>query len=126
MAGRGITTLMVVVLVTIFSVLGDNSGETYPVKYDNVDVDEILNNPRLRKQYIGCVEGTGPCITAEAKFLKDVLPEVLVTKCKKCTEKQQVFFDKVITWFDENDKETWTKVVGKVIGDFEKKRSQRG
>lgn len=111
--------MAVILSVMVFSVLADDTSEKYPAKYDNVDVDAILTNSRLRNQYVRCIEGNGPCITAEAKFLREVLPEVLVTKCAKCTPKQQEFFDKVITWFDENDKETWNNVVSKVIEKYQ-------
>ncbi|KAK2576495.1 hypothetical protein KPH14_005821 [Odynerus spinipes] len=105
---------------------GTDSNEKYSSKYDDVNVEEILNNPRLRNQYVNCAAGSGPCITGEAKFLKEVLPEVLVTTCRKCTEKQQLFFDKVITWFNENDKETWDRLVAKIIQNYQKPRDRRG
>jgi len=41
----------------------------YDDKFDNVDLDEILNQERLLINYIKCLEGTGPC-TPDAKMLK--------------------------------------------------------
>ncbi|KAL2728639.1 ejaculatory bulb-specific protein 3 [Vespula squamosa] len=104
---------IVILSATIFLVLADDG--TYTTKYDNINVDEILNSPRLRNQYTDCYLGTAPCVTPEAKFLKEVLPEVLVTKCSKCSDKQKVIFDKVITWFEENDKKTWNSILTKSI-----------
>lgn len=33
----------------------------YDTKFDNVDVDAILNNNRLRKNYVKCLVNEGPC-----------------------------------------------------------------
>ncbi|KAI4485637.1 hypothetical protein M0802_012649 [Mischocyttarus mexicanus] len=110
-----------ILFATICSVLSDDTK--YTTKYDDIDVDMILNTPRLRTQYIKCYMGTAACLTPEAKFLKDVLPEVLVTKCAKCTVKQKIIFDKVITWFEENDKETWKTVLSMAINEHLNKKS---
>ncbi|XP_035732778.1 ejaculatory bulb-specific protein 3-like [Vespa mandarinia] len=117
---------IVVLSGMIFSVFADNTDDTkYITKYDNINVDEILNTPRLRNQYIDCYVGRSPCVTPEAKFLKEILPEVLVTKCKKCSDKQRVIFDKVITWFEENDKETWKVILAKSINEHVNVRNRR-
>ncbi|XP_043491521.1 uncharacterized protein LOC122517172 [Polistes fuscatus] len=111
---RYVVLLLVMILSTIISsVLTDNTK--YSSKYDNIDVDTILKTPRLLNQYINCYMERGPCLTADAKFLKDILPEALVTKCVKCTEKQKIILDKMISWFDENDKETWKSILSKAI-----------
>lgn len=114
---------IVILFATIFSVRANDS--TYTTKYDNINVDEILKTSRLRNQYIDCYLGNSPCVTPEAKFLKDVLPEVLVTKCSKCSDKQKIIFDKVITWFEENDKETWNNILTKSINEHINVRNQR-
>lgn len=41
----------------------------YETKYDNIDLDEILKNDRLRKNYIKCLVNNGPC-TPDAQELK--------------------------------------------------------
>lgn len=46
--------------------------QAYDDKFDNVDLDEILNQERLLINYIKCLEGTGPC-TPDAKMLKGKL-----------------------------------------------------
>lgn len=45
------------------------STKGYETKYDNVDLDEILKNDRLRKNYIKCLINSGPC-TPDAQELK--------------------------------------------------------
>uniref|UniRef100_A0A1I8MMV2 Uncharacterized protein n=1 Tax=Musca domestica TaxID=7370 RepID=A0A1I8MMV2_MUSDO len=43
---------------------------TYDSRFDNIDVDEILQQERLLMNYVKCLEGTGPC-TPDGKALKD-------------------------------------------------------
>lgn len=57
--------VIVFVSVVVFVV----SQETYSDKYDNVDVDEILNNQRLYQKYFDCIMGKGKC-TADGTELK--------------------------------------------------------
>lgn len=45
---------------------------SYDSKFDNVDLDEILNQERLLNNYIKCLESLGPC-TPDAKMLKGKL-----------------------------------------------------
>jgi len=46
------------------------ANERYSSKYDDVNVDEVLANPRLRNQYVSCLVNTSPCVTGAARFLK--------------------------------------------------------
>lgn len=41
----------------------------YETKYDNIDLDEILKNDRLRKNYVKCLVNDGPC-TPDGQELK--------------------------------------------------------
>lgn len=43
--------------------------KTYSSKYDNLDVDKILENDRVLISYVKCILGEGPC-TSEGKELK--------------------------------------------------------
>lgn len=45
------------------------ASNSYDSKFDNVDLDEILNQERLLNNYIKCLESQGPC-TPDAKMLK--------------------------------------------------------
>jgi Insect pheromone-binding family, A10/OS-D len=69
--------------------------ETYDVKYDNVDVDEILKSERLLSNYINCLMEEGPC-TEDGRDLKDTLPDAICTDCSKCTEKQKEGSNKIM------------------------------
>lgn len=47
----------------------DGKKENYETKYDNIDLDELLKNDRLRKNYVKCLLNQGPC-TPDAQELK--------------------------------------------------------
>lgn len=42
----------------------------YSDRFDNIDVQAVFANEKLRRQYSGCLLGTGPCNTAPQRFLK--------------------------------------------------------
>ncbi|XP_033228921.1 uncharacterized protein LOC117180533 [Belonocnema kinseyi] len=112
-----------VVLILFFSLtvcILSEKIELYSDKYDYVDIDQVLSNDRVRHQYYRCFLGTGPCLSPDAKFLKDKLPEALVTKCKKCTEKQKVGFEKVVLYYTEKEPEAWNHVLRKAVNDFKR------
>jgi Insect pheromone-binding family, A10/OS-D len=69
--------------------------QTYDVKYDNVDVDEILKSERLLSNYIKCLMDEGPC-TEDGRDLKDTLPDAITTDCSQCTEKQKEGSNKIM------------------------------
>lgn len=47
--------------------------ELYSNKYDETNVDAILENDRLRNQYFKCFLDTAPCVTADAIFFKGIV-----------------------------------------------------
>ncbi|XP_037720056.1 putative odorant-binding protein A10 [Drosophila subpulchrella] len=81
----------------------------YDDKFDNVDLDEILNQERLLINYIKCLEGTGPC-TPDAKMLKEILPDAIQTDCTKCTEKQRYGAEKVTRHLIDNRPTDWERL----------------
>ncbi|KZC11655.1 Ejaculatory bulb-specific protein 3 [Dufourea novaeangliae] len=111
---------MSAVLVVAFA-----EEEMYSSKYDDIDIEEILANTKLREQYLKCYLETGPCVTADAKYFKDRFPEAFVTKCKKCTPKQVIFFDKISEWFTENEPEMWKAVIEKAVQNVQNKGGER-
>lgn len=58
------TTLALLFLMGVAS-----AASTYTTKYDNIDLDEILNNQRLYKKYFECLTNKGRC-TPDGKELK--------------------------------------------------------
>ncbi|CAG9813167.1 unnamed protein product [Phaedon cochleariae] len=62
--------------------------EKYSTKYDNFDVLSVFASTRLVKRYGDCLMERGSC-PPEGKFLKQVIPDAIATKCSKCNEKQK-------------------------------------
>lgn len=58
---------LVLVLVAVAS--GRPDGAQYDSKYDNFNVDEIIDNERLLKAYTHCFMGDGKC-TPEGTDIK--------------------------------------------------------
>lgn len=48
-------------------------------------------------------------------------PEAIVTKCRKCTDRQKIAFEKVAVWFNEKEPENWAAVIKSSITDFQTK-----
>lgn len=46
-----------------------NEDSGYDTKYDNIDVNDLLKNDRLRKNYVKCLLNEGPC-TPDGQELK--------------------------------------------------------
>ncbi|XP_030244586.1 ejaculatory bulb-specific protein 3 [Drosophila navojoa] len=94
------------IVVLLLFLLLSYSDEKYTTKYDNIDVDEILQSDRLFNNYYKCLIDTGKC-TPEARELKKSLPDALVTECSKCSEKQRQNTDKVIRFVIDKKPEEW-------------------
>ncbi|XP_014475963.1 PREDICTED: ejaculatory bulb-specific protein 3-like [Dinoponera quadriceps] len=114
-----------VVCTVIYIVLfaDTTNGQHYSSKYDTIDIEAILDTPRLRNQYVNCILNVSPCVTGAARYLKENYAEAFVTRCKKCTEKQAEFFDKVADWFTKNDPETWDRAIKLAIKELRDKNS---
>nr|QJX74393.1 chemosensory protein 5 [Ceracris kiangsu] len=80
-----------VVFLSFLAVLATASAqEGYQTAYDNVDVDVIIQNDTLVQTIMKClVSATDDLCGPENKHVKELLPEMLATACRKCTEKQK-------------------------------------
>ncbi|CAH2000711.1 unnamed protein product [Acanthoscelides obtectus] len=88
----------------------------YTTKYDNIDLDRILSNERLLKNYVNCLMDKGRC-TRDATELKQILPDALATDCSKCNEKQKSGAKKVAEFLIKNKPESWKELVKKYDSD---------
>ncbi|XP_070499747.1 ejaculatory bulb-specific protein 3-like [Chironomus tepperi] len=84
----------------------------YDIKYDNIDIDEILKSERLLTNYINCLMEEGPC-TEDGRELKETLPDAVATNCSKCSEKQKAGSDKIMHFIIDNRPEEWEKLEAK-------------
>nr|ATU82757.1 secreted Insect pheromone binding family protein [Pristhesancus plagipennis] len=92
-----------VIFLCLFVIACAYAASTYTTKYDNIDLDEILNNERIYKKYFDCLANKGKC-TPDGKELKDILPDALKTGCSKCNEKQKKGSEKVIKFLLDKKK----------------------
>ncbi|KAJ8670402.1 hypothetical protein QAD02_001661 [Eretmocerus hayati] len=117
--------LAILIATSLVVFLYAEEDEKYDSKYDDIDFKTILANDRARLQYERCFLGTAPCITPDAVFMKKQVPEAIVTKCRKCTEKQKEGLEGIAVWYAENDPDTWTDIVRTSILDFTRKNTKK-
>ncbi|XP_026320940.1 ejaculatory bulb-specific protein 3-like [Hyposmocoma kahamanoa] len=98
-------------LAVVALALAGKSGQ-YTDRYDNLDLDEILNNPRILIAYVKCALETGHC-SPEGKELKLHIREALETHCAKCTETQRRGSKRVISHLINNEPQYWKQLTNK-------------
>ncbi|XP_018394089.1 PREDICTED: ejaculatory bulb-specific protein 3-like [Cyphomyrmex costatus] len=109
-----------IISIALLCVLAE---ELYSDRYDHIDAEGILQNDKLRDQYFNCFMETAPCVTADAKFFKEVASEALQTKCKRCTERQKEIMDAIVDWYTKNRPDQWEIFVAKTIENLKKKNA---
>ena len=85
--------LLIIVRIQCKSDEKDNNYDY--LKYDNVDIEEVLKNDRLLSNYINCLLEKGSC-TDDGRELKKTLPDAIRTDCSKCSKKQKSGSEKVM------------------------------
>ncbi|XP_050306266.1 ejaculatory bulb-specific protein 3-like [Anthonomus grandis grandis] len=88
------------------------ADDKYTTKYDNVDLDQILQSDRLLRNYVNCLLEKGKC-TPDGVELKKNLPDALENGCQKCTDTQQKGARKVIHFLIKNKREWWNELAAK-------------
>ncbi|XP_065073929.1 ejaculatory bulb-specific protein 3-like [Ochlerotatus camptorhynchus] len=102
--------MKIVILFALIAMAIAQDG--YPTKFDNIDVDEILQSDRLFKNYFNCLMDAGPC-SPEGNELKRYLPDAISTGCSKCNQKQRELTVKVAMFLIEQRPEEWIALRGK-------------
>nr|AYN07329.1 chemosensory protein 1 [Yemma signatus] len=98
--------LSVILFSAFFWISSADDDKYYTNIYDNIDLDEILNNQRLYKNYIDCITNKGKC-SPDGKELKKNIPDALSNNCSKCTQKQKDGTDKVLKFIIEEKPDDW-------------------
>ncbi|XP_012220466.2 ejaculatory bulb-specific protein 3 [Linepithema humile] len=93
----------------------------YDTKYDDIDVNGILENNKLREQYYKCFMDQAPCMTADSKFFKEIVGEAYHTNCKKCNERQNIMLDTMVKWYKQNQPDKFKAFEEKTGREFQKK-----
>ncbi|CAG4947252.1 unnamed protein product [Colias eurytheme] len=102
------------------------ADEKYTDKYDNINLQEILDNKRLLVAYSNCLLDKGKC-SPEGKELKDHIQDALETGCSKCTETQEKGSYTMIEHLINKEKEIWNELTAKYDpeGKYKKKYEER-
>ncbi|KAG5883691.1 hypothetical protein JTB14_007410 [Gonioctena quinquepunctata] len=96
-----------VLLGVLAIVLGDH--KKYTTKYDNVDIDAILKNDRILKNYIDCCLGKRKC-TPDGQELKSHIREAMDDQCENCSETQKKVMRKVGKKLYKDKPEWWKEL----------------
>ncbi|XP_076298386.1 chemosensory protein 6 [Lasioglossum baleicum] len=114
--------MKVSLLLLALLVISVVSAGTYPNKYDDIDVERILQNGRVLTNYIKCLMDEGPC-TNEGRELKKTLPDALSTDCSKCNGKQKDIAEKVINHLKNKRSRDWERLTAKYdpSGEYKKR-----
>ncbi|KAK5647407.1 hypothetical protein RI129_002299 [Pyrocoelia pectoralis] len=91
----------VISLFVFVVVVRASRGDSFDDDFDNIDIDEILENKRLVDNYIHCFK-TGQKCTPEGQKFRDLLPKALKSKCNDCTEEQKEKVYKSLEWAIQN------------------------
>ncbi|KAK9722517.1 Insect pheromone-binding family, A10/OS-D [Popillia japonica] len=83
--------------------------DKYTTRFDNVNIDEILNNRRLLKGYANCLLDKGPC-SPDGAELKLRLPDAVKSNCEKCSEKQREGSKVILKHLIDKEPEIWKEL----------------
>lgn len=101
--------MKLIILTVLCVVIATARTATYTDKWDNINVDEILESQRLLKAYVDCLLDRGRC-TPDGKALKETLPDALENECSKCTAKQKTSSDKIIKHLVNKQPDFWKEL----------------
>ncbi|KAJ3648668.1 hypothetical protein Zmor_020454 [Zophobas morio] len=104
--------IFVVLFLTTVGLALARPSEKYTVKYDSIDLQEILRSDRLTENYVQCLLDKKPC-TPDGEELKKDLPDALKTKCSKCSDKQKEGARVVIQHLYKNKRPWWDQLEAK-------------
>ncbi|KAG5883695.1 hypothetical protein JTB14_007414 [Gonioctena quinquepunctata] len=100
------------VLLAVLAVVLSDDGKNQPkytTKYDNVDLDQIINNDRIFRNYIDCCLGKKKC-TADGEELKSHIQDAIENECDKCSDPQKKAMKKVGRKLYQDKPEWWKEL----------------
>ncbi|KAJ8960202.1 hypothetical protein NQ318_003926 [Aromia moschata] len=107
-----VSNMGVVLLLTVIFAVGVLSDQEYTNRYDTINLESIVQNDRLFKNYVNCLLDRGKC-TKDAAELKRTIPDALETDCSKCTEKQRAGMRYMVKYLSTNKKDLWNELTEK-------------
>ncbi|CAH1116675.1 unnamed protein product [Phaedon cochleariae] len=101
--------ILLCVVIACASVNARPENSKYTTKYDNVDLDAIIKNDRLLRNYVDCLLGKKKC-TKDGEELKGILPDALKNKCAKCSDFQKEGAKKMVHHLIEDHRAWWDEL----------------
>ncbi|XP_063224976.1 ejaculatory bulb-specific protein 3-like [Bacillus rossius redtenbacheri] len=77
-----------------------SAEDKYPDRYDNMSVEEVLDNERAYRRYLDCLLDRGVCPPA-GKDLKEHIRDAMSSKCSMCTDAQKEKLHKAFLYMEE-------------------------
>lgn len=122
--------MKLIISFLLIAVVALSYADKYTSKYDDVDIDQILQSERLLRNYLNCLLDKGRCtpdgaelksksdyIIAHQKtydlFTLENLPDALENECSKCNESQKKGASKVIRYLIDNKRQYWDELAAK-------------
>lgn len=122
--------MKLIISFLLIAVAALSYADKYTSKYDDVDIDQILQSDRLLRNYLNCLLDKGRCTPdgAELKskfhilhlitlttylFTLENLPDALQNECSKCNESQKKGATKVIRYLIDNKRQFWDELAAK-------------
>nr|UDM59703.1 putative chemosensory protein 10 [Corcyra cephalonica] len=105
-------TFILLCLVGVIAMVVARPRETYTDRFDNINLDEILENRRLLVPYLKCMLDQGKC-SADGKELKLHIREAMSENCGKCTEKQKNGTIRVLKHIINKERDYWNQLKAK-------------
>ncbi|XP_044264422.1 ejaculatory bulb-specific protein 3-like [Tribolium madens] len=96
----------------IHSGWSEDTTHKYTTKYDNIDLENVVKNERLLKNYVYCLLEKGRC-SPDGLELKKNMPDAIETDCSKCSEKQKEGSDFIMRYLIDNKPDYWKALEAK-------------
>ncbi|KPJ09665.1 Putative odorant-binding protein A10 [Papilio machaon] len=91
---------LIVLVFLVFPLFISAEDKYYDRRYDYYDLDNLFQNPRLLRKYMNCFLDKGPC-TPVGRVFKQLLPEVVMSACAKCSPSQRRLARNTFEAFDK-------------------------
>ncbi|XP_049817280.1 ejaculatory bulb-specific protein 3 isoform X2 [Aethina tumida] len=103
------TTSIILVAIIPLVLCALPQERKYTTKYDDIDLDEIIQNERILKKYIDCLLDRGKC-TRDGMILKKHMQDAIETDCIKCSKKQKEGSEYIIRYLIDNKPHYWSSL----------------
>ncbi|RZC33498.1 chemosensory protein [Asbolus verrucosus] len=114
--------IFLLVIFSTFALVSVRTAENkYTTKYDSINLEDVVKNERLLKNYMNCLLEKGRC-TPDGFELRKNIPDAIATDCSKCSEKQKEGANFIMKYLIDHEPEYWKSLEVKYDPDGTYKR----